>query len=150
ASLFAIGDSDWAVTTPDNRFEASPGAIPDMHWVLDGTVIDLDQLADRFTEPDLLPRMLGFTDTPIQDVSNASPVRLYPRIEFFDPQPVGSAARVRAINCGGGIGRTVVYLNNTEVISDARSSASEADASEMTLDIDVSASPVLNRDGRNL
>src|SRR5262249_7003518 len=115
-----------------------------------GTVIDLDQLADRFTEPDLLPRMLGFTDTPIQDVSNASPVRLYPRIEFFDPQPVGSAARVRAINCGGGIGRTVVYLNNTEVISDARSSASEADASEMTLDIDVSASPVLNRDGRNL
>jgi WD40 repeat protein len=53
-SLFALDQSNWAVVDPQGRFDASPGGMNLMHWVVGMEPIDLAQLKERYYEPGLL------------------------------------------------------------------------------------------------
>ena len=68
ASLTAIDEHDWAVVTPQNLFDASPAAMQWMHWVVDLKPIEFNQLKDRYYEPGLLSKLLGFNDEPLREV----------------------------------------------------------------------------------
>lgn len=51
---------DWLVTTPDGRFDASPGAMERMYYVKNGVqIIPLEALYEGFYTPNLLTQAMG-------------------------------------------------------------------------------------------
>lgn len=57
--LFALGKKEWAVVAPDNRFDASSGALPFLHWVEGMKTVPLDAHAAQFRTAGLLQKTLG-------------------------------------------------------------------------------------------
>ena len=51
ATLISIGAQDWAVTTPSGLYDASPGAMKLMHYVVGMDVVTLRQIKERYWEP---------------------------------------------------------------------------------------------------
>ena len=51
AALIALGEQDWAVVIPCSHFDASPGGMKMMHWVVGLQPVDLDQFKERYYEP---------------------------------------------------------------------------------------------------
>jgi uncharacterized protein YjiK len=78
ASLIALDKADWAVVTRDGRYDASPAAMELMHWVVGLEVISLNQLKERYYEPNLLPKLLGYNKEPLRDISAFAEVKLPP------------------------------------------------------------------------
>jgi WD40 repeat protein len=58
--LISFNQTDWAVINPSLRFDASPGANSFLYWVAGNELISLDQLRERFYEPSLLSKLIGF------------------------------------------------------------------------------------------
>ena len=129
ASLMALDEQDWAVVTTDGLFDASPGAQQLMHYVVSTPeygyeVVTLAQLKGRYYEPGLLPKLLGFAKEPLRDVGALREVKLYPAVaEVKRPNqlPSDTVRTFRLTNRGGGIGRVQVFVNDRELIIDARS-----------------------------
>src|SRR5205823_3383662 len=69
ASLIALDQTDWAVVTREGRYDASPAAMELMHWIVGFEVISLNQLKERYYEPNLLPKLLGYNKEPLRDIS---------------------------------------------------------------------------------
>ncbi|MBN1139999.1 MAG: caspase family protein [Anaerolineae bacterium] len=99
ATLTPIGESDWMIVTPDCRFDASPGAMRWMHWVLGLEILDLDQLKARYYEPGLVSNLLTISEA-----------ETYPKMEFIDrarrlaaethqPELVTETGLSRQVNC---------------------------------------------------
>lgn len=62
ANLYVMGESDWAVVTPDGRFDTSRLDAPHgLHWLLPDTPLtplSFEVLMRDYFEPNLLPRLL--------------------------------------------------------------------------------------------
>jgi WD40 repeat protein len=134
AQLMSFRDGTWAVTDPAGRYDAANGGDVDgLLWVAptdDGLEpIQLQQLKDRYYDPGLLAKKMGFSDEPLRDVQglNDQPLDLYPEVEV---DPVSEArTTVRLAARRGGIGPVRLFLNGNEVASDLRSlDGSRADA----------------------
>ncbi|MCB9297116.1 MAG: caspase family protein [Lewinellaceae bacterium] len=117
ATMIPMG-RDWAVTTPSGLFDASSGAMEQVYYVVGREIVGLEQLKERYFEPGLLQKLLGYSDEPIRSVEGFKDVPLYPEI----------AARIDTLNQqlritlkarGGGIGPVSVFLNGKEVTADA-------------------------------
>ncbi|MGH9971214.1 MAG: caspase family protein [Pyrinomonadaceae bacterium] len=120
ASLIALDEKDWAVVTPDGRFDASSDAQKLMYWRVGNEIIGLEQLKERYYEPGLLAKILGFNHEPLRDVSKFENPRLGPDVGY-DPLAKGSSnLTVSLTNRGGGIGRVQVFVNGKEFLADAR------------------------------
>ena len=120
ASLVELGEADWAVVTPDGRFDASPGAFELMHWRIGGEVIAFSQLKERFYEPGLLAKVTGHSTEPLRDIASLKHVRLYPEVIYAVDARDGYKLRITLANRGGGIGPVQVFVNGKEVVADAR------------------------------
>lgn len=72
ATLIALDSIDWVVTTPSGLFDASPGAMNLMHFVVGTEAIDLEQLKERYYDPGLLAKLMGFSQDPLRSVKNFS------------------------------------------------------------------------------
>lgn len=120
ASLVELGEADWAVVTPDGRFDASPGAFELMHWRIGGEVVAFSQLKERFYEPGLLAKVTGHSTEPLRDIASLKHVRLYPEVAYAVDAKDGYKLRVMLANRGGGIGPVQVFVNGKEVVADAR------------------------------
>ncbi|PHN07770.1 hypothetical protein CRP01_04830 [Flavilitoribacter nigricans DSM 23189 = NBRC 102662] len=120
ASFFAIGEQDWVVTTPEGLFDASPGALRDMYYILnyDGVweIIELDQLKIRYYEPGLLPQLLGYSEEILRPVEQFRTVELYPTINAMIE---GHELQIDLRERNGGIGRVSIFVNGKEVVPDA-------------------------------
>src|SRR5205814_210671 len=57
ASLIALDEGDWAVTTPDGLFDASPAARKLMHYVIGLESVSLDQMKDGYYIHGLLQKI---------------------------------------------------------------------------------------------
>ncbi len=110
ATLIAIDSTDWVVTTPSGLFDASPGAMNLMHYVVGLEVIDLEQLKDRYYEPGLLAKVMGFAEGGLRPVGELNNVALYPAITKAELE--GDRLRVELEVRSGGIGKVVLLLNN--------------------------------------
>ena len=64
ATSVHLPSGDWAVVSPDGRFDRTDG-FEGLHFVVDGQeILELDQLFDVFYEPDLLNKVLGKRPDP--------------------------------------------------------------------------------------
>ncbi|MEZ4994142.1 MAG: caspase family protein [Saprospiraceae bacterium] len=110
--LFRRGHG-WAVTTPDGRFDGDEAGLGSLHYVVDLEAIPLDRLKERYYEPGLLSKIMGFNKEPLRDVSAFDYVPLYPKaaIQLNDSQ-----LSISLTERSGGIGRTALYINGKEVV----------------------------------
>jgi WD40 repeat protein len=158
ARLISFNDGTWAVVDGAGRFDASSGGDVDgMHWVVsdeagDYEVIALSQLKQRFYEPGLLSKLMGFNDEPVRDVSGIAQagVDLSPGVTVVHtPDVANPVLRVTIENRGGGIGPVRVLINGKEVTGDARPSGSDPNAQTLQIAMDLAGSPLFLPDADN-
>jgi len=113
-SLIALDRDDWAVLDQEGRFDASTAGMQLMHWMVGKEAIALEQLKDRYWDPGLLAKILGYNSELRRDVNGFDRVALYPELTF--PGPVGQDGKLRLqlTDRGGGIGRVQVFVNQKE------------------------------------
>ena len=132
---------EWAVIDSAGRYDASNGGdVEGLHWIVDGRVIQLSQLKERYYEPGLLAKLLGFNPEPLRDVSRFSEagVRLYPTVKDIQkPDREDPFLRFTVTNSGGGIGPVQVLINGKELIADARPPGSDPQAASLNVAIDL-------------
>ncbi len=141
ASLIALEEKDWAVVTGEGRYDASPQGMELMHWTVGNEVIALSQLKERYYEPGLLAKLMGFNKEPLRDISEFRDVKLNPAVEYDPPGAGSTTMTIRLINRGGGIGPIQVFVNNKEFIADARPTGFNPGSKEATLTIDLVRAP---------
>lgn len=110
----------WVARTPDGLFDASPEMFKDLYYVKGLEVIELDQLKERFYEPNLLQKKLGFTSSRVRS-SRGLGLGLndmFPQIDL--KQSEGDLLRINLKNQGGGIGSVKILINKKEAVADAR------------------------------
>jgi len=110
ATLIAIDSSDWAVTTPAGLFDASPGAMKLMYYTAELEVIDLEQLKERYYEPDLLAKLLGIAGGGLRPVQELNNLALFPSILNADIED--DIMKVQLEERNGGIGKVLLLLND--------------------------------------
>jgi VCBS repeat-containing protein len=81
-SLFSFDAVNWAVTTPDGRFDGSEGGLRYLHFAVGNEPIELEQLKERYYEPGLLSKLMGYNKEPLRDIERFDSVKLYPRVEL--------------------------------------------------------------------
>jgi WD40 repeat protein len=127
ATLVSFTDGSWAVTEPGGRYDSSNnGENPNLHWVVGMTPIGIEQLKERYYDPGLLAKIMGFNKEPMRTVPpfETAAVKLPPSVELSLPSPASASststtALARITDEGGGIGRVRVRLNGKELLSDA-------------------------------
>jgi len=115
ANLTFIDSTDWVVTTPLGLFDASPGAMKQMYYMVGLELIELDQLKERYYEPGLLQKNIGIDEGTVRDVSALQVVELYPEIRASIADTVlHIALTVRS----GGLGQLSLFINGKEMAAD--------------------------------
>ena len=142
AALIPLDTSDWAVIDPSGRFDASPGGMKLMHWVVGLEPIDLDQLKERYYDPGLLQKVLGFNKEPLHDVPPFTDVKLFPEATVEAPSPESTKLVLNLKNRGGGLGRVQVFVNGKELVADARGPKLEPTASDAKLTVSLAGAPI--------
>lgn len=89
ATLVWLDEKDWVVLGPNNLFDASPGAMDLLYYkvevpnedeeVPEVEVIELLQMKERYYDPGLLQKLLGFSIRPLRSVVGLEQVDLYPK-----------------------------------------------------------------------
>ena len=143
ATLIALDDRDWAVVTPDGRFDASPNAQKLMHWMVGSEPIELEQLKERYYEPGLLAKLTGFNKEPLRDVNAFRDVKLFPDVDYRLAGPKNTTLNIKLTNRGGGIGPVQVFVNDKELIADARPPGFNPNQSQANLTVDLSSAPAI-------
>ncbi|MCD4793249.1 MAG: ankyrin repeat domain-containing protein [Bacteroidales bacterium] len=117
ATIMIVDSVDWIIHSPGGLFDASPGAMSKMHYVIGLDIVELNQLKDRYYEPGLLRKILKGED--LRDVQGLNDIKLPPEIEL---SPIlNGKTDIKIYNKqNGGIGRIQVFINGKEIISDAR------------------------------
>jgi WD40 repeat protein len=134
----------WAVVDQEGRFDASnAGDVEGMHWLVGREPIALSQLKERYYEPGLLAKIMGFSKLPFRDVSAFKDVKLFPRVEWSPPAAGSTQLVITLTNRGGGIGPVQVYVNNKPVTPDARPSGFNPQSKQATLTVDLANSSLM-------
>ena len=78
--LVSFDKGEWAVVDPVGRYDASNGGdVEGLHWVVGNEPIALNQLKERYYDPGLLAKHLGFNKEPLRDVAAFTDVQALPR-----------------------------------------------------------------------
>ena len=124
-SLFLLNSSDWIIQNKEGLFDATPGAMRSMYFVVTDVkdkeepwkIIDFNQLKHRYYQPELLPILLGFRNERLRQVPVFDKISLPPGVEL---SLLKSKLYIQLKNKNGGIGKVSVFIDNTEIIEDAR------------------------------
>ncbi|WP_165841048.1 WD40 domain-containing protein [Larkinella punicea] len=144
ATLITVDSSDWVVTTPTGLFDASPGAMALMHYVVNDStdrdepwkVIELEQLKQRYYQPGLLPILMGNSKETLRQVPAFEGVNLPPSIQL---SLKGDKLTVKLKNRRGGIGPVSVFINGAEVVNDLRANpVRDVNKNDLTLTLSLS------------
>ena len=144
--LVSFTDGTWAVIDPHGRFDASNGGdVPWLHFVKGNTPIALSQLKDRYYEPGLLAKVMGFNDEPLRDVEafREADVALAPELALTAPSIGNTNLQVSLTNAGGGIGAVRVLINGKELLADARDPSTDFSDDSLKLSIPIASSDYL-------
>ncbi len=143
ARLIALDETDWVVTTPDGRFDASENAQKLLHYSYGTEIISLEQLKETYYEPRLLQKILGFNREPLRPIVALKDAKLFPEVVSQTVEPNTTKLTIKLKNRGGGIGRVQVFLANELgeklAVEDARDERlkQNPDAPEATLTVDL-------------
>ena len=139
-TLISVDKDDWAVITPDGRFDGSPEAMSLMHYVVGLETIELDQLKERYYEPGVLAKVMGFNKDPLRDVKAFKEVKLFPHVEAQLASDA-TALKIKLEDRGGGIGKVRVLVNGKEIAADARGPKPDLQAKEVESNVDLAGAP---------
>jgi len=128
------------VKTPEGLFDASPEAMKQLYYTSGFEIIELNQLKERYYEPKLLPKLLGFSDEKIRDVESLAEVKLFPEVNV---DLENANLKIDLENKGGGIGRVLVFVNGKEIASDARGPEINENAEQANITVSLEAHPYL-------
>lgn len=119
--LVLNGDGSWAVLDSAGRYDSDTGGnVAGVYWVLGRETLSLGQLKNRYHEPYLLGKIMGFNTEKLRDVSEFKSIKLNPEVKTETLAADKSKLKITLTNRGGGIGRVQVFVNDKEFISDAR------------------------------
>ena len=142
-SLISFQNGTWAVVDSQGRYDASnSGEIEGLHWVVGNESIDLVQLKQRYYDPGLLAKILGYNKEPRKNVAEFRDVKLHPAIEAAAPAPDSNTLHLKLTNRGGGIGRVVVKVNGKEIVTDARGPRPDPAANQVELNVSLVGAPI--------
>ena len=143
-SLIGFKNGNWAVVDQQGRYDASnAGNITALHWVIGKETIRLSQLKQRYYEPGLLSKILGYNLEPVRNIAEFSDPELYPKLSVtWDPKNK-NMLDILLKERNGGIGKVVVFINGKEVIADARGYADKTKPGLMAIKVDVAHHPFL-------
>ncbi len=112
-SLVSFLDGTWAVADPEGRYDAPNGGngVEGLYWVVGLERIALSQLKDRYYEPGLLGKTLGWIREPLREVSQLSALELYPQVTA-EADWQTKVLEVALTDRGGGFGPVRVAINN--------------------------------------
>nr|MCU0404706.1 caspase family protein [Chitinophagaceae bacterium] len=134
-SFYLIEDKDWVIVHPSGLFDATPEAMGKMYWVKENEIIELNQLKDRFYQPGLWNMVLE--NKALRSVAGMGEVKLYPEVitgEIKDGiLPIDLKKR------DGGYGKISIYVNNIEVIEDARPSGFDTSLQQQKLFVNIAS-----------
>ncbi|MFN0173795.1 MAG: caspase family protein [Saprospiraceae bacterium] len=105
----------WAVTTPSGLFDASPEMMENLHYVFDMEVIELQQLKERYYEPGLLGKLMGFSSGELRNVAAFDNVALYPEIKA---KIENNQLKITLTDRSGGIGKLALFVNGKQMNAD--------------------------------
>jgi hypothetical protein len=143
-SLLSFDDGTWAVVDPAGRFDAANGGdVEGLHWVVGDEAIALSQLKERYYDPGLLAKYLGFNTEPIRNVEAFRHVGLFPTVAAQSPARGGHQLTLTLTNRGGGIGKVQVFVNGRELLADARGPRPDPDVATAGLTVDLAGATVL-------
>jgi WD40 repeat protein len=128
----------WAIVDSKGRFDASPKGLGLLHWVVGNETIELSQLKQRYYEPGLLAKIMGFDPAPLRDVTAFEQVALSPEVKTMGPVDELGRLKIQLTNRGGGIGRIQVLVNDNDLFADARPSNFDPAVPRATLTLDLS------------
>ena len=137
ATLIPIDSADWTVVTPSGLFDASQGAEKLLYYVAGNEIIELNQLKARYYQPGLLKILLGYGDEELRVVPSSNYIRLYPEVKISPIDNNKPELKLKLINSGGGIGPVSVYIDNIQVIEEARQSVADSSANELDIIINL-------------
>lgn len=159
-SLIPLTGPEWVVVDPTGRFDASKNGQTIIHFARGSEIISLDQLWDRFYEPQLLAKLTGFSTEPLRPSFPLSDITLAPVVTLDQPDAGSDVMRINLKRRDGGIGKVVVRVNGRELPALSQPRAIDFGAPEQSLNVDlsqaISASPnaanevsviVYNKDG---
>ncbi|MBX2929348.1 MAG: caspase family protein [Saprospiraceae bacterium] len=136
ATLIALENDEWAVTTPSGLFDASPGAMRLMYFVVNQEVIELEQLKERYYEPGLLAKILGRSEEQIRSVAGLDTVGLYPLVTL-QLDTLKSILHIELKERSGGVGKVSVFVNGKEIVEDANPPKGGSNVREKAFSIDL-------------
>lgn len=145
STLSVLDGKEWVIINENGLFDASPQAMKDIYYVVNDAsdtddpwkIIDLAQLKHRYYQPDLLQIQLGYKLEKLRTPLTLTEVPLAPKVTTLikDDQ-----LQITLNNQKGGIGKVAVFIENAEVISDARPKGkADADKNDLTITIDLNA-----------
>ena len=117
-SLYSLEGGNWAALHPSGLFDASPGAMAMMYYLVGREVIELEQLKERYYEPGLMQKLLGYIDDPLRAVDGFDTIALYPTVAL-QLDSLSHQLQIDLTTRNGGIGQASVFINGKEVIEDA-------------------------------
>lgn len=142
--LVSFHDGSWAVVDSVGRFDASGGGdVEGLHWVVGNEPIALKQLKERYYDPGLLAKYMGFNKEPLRDVQAFRDVKLYPIVEADPPARGSSQLKLKLASQGGGIGKVQVFVNGRELLVDARGPKFDPAAATATMNVDLAGAVVV-------
>ncbi|MBL7826917.1 MAG: WD40 repeat domain-containing protein, partial [Saprospiraceae bacterium] len=120
ATLIALDSTDWVVTTPSGLFDASPGAMKLLYFVVGKylEVVELEQLKERYYEPGLLSKIMGFSNEPLLEAVAFDSVPLFPSVRL-NLDTAKNNLHILLTPRSGGVGKVSVFINDKEIIEDA-------------------------------
>ncbi|MBL7808053.1 MAG: caspase family protein, partial [Saprospiraceae bacterium] len=123
ATMAILNEKDWVITTPSGLFDASPGAMELMYFISGDEVIELEQLKERYYEPGLIAKVMGFVSGELRDVQQFKDLPLYPLVEASINQ---NRLDIQLEKRNGGLGKLSFFVNGKEVAEDINSGRKES------------------------
>lgn len=153
-SLLILPQNNWVITTPEGLFDATPSAMPLIHFVVNTPndtvqpwkIIGLEQLKHRYYQPSLWAIVTGFSTETLRTV---------PAIDSVQPPPsytltaLSDSIVVDFTSDTAQIGRTSLFIDDIEVCEDIRN-LKQNSSSSPRLSVDITTyQSILNTDSTN-
>jgi polyferredoxin len=141
-SLYPVSDSEYVAVTPAGLFDGSEKALQNIHFTVGTEVIPLQQIKDRYYEPELLKKILA--GEGVRDVEQVNFDKMYPSVWTSDINTTSGQMLVILTARTGGIGKVQVLVNGKEWLADARPNGErDAEKDKVKVMLNLSECPYL-------
>jgi WD40 repeat protein len=118
ARLILLNEKDWLLTTPSGLFDATPGAMAALYYVVGIDKINIEQLKERYYDPGLLQKILGTNLEPQRSVETLGKIDMYPLV-YLTLDTFHNSLKIKLQPRNGGLGKLSIFINGKEVAEDA-------------------------------